>query len=66
MERENQRAYGRYTAVRGKLSKDDARVAYVTMPVGINGRIAPIASFWSFDEAVRWAREHHERDEGGA
>lgn len=52
-------SFGRYTAVRGKLAVDDARAAYVTGPTK-EGRIAPLASFWSYEEAVRGARERGE------
>lgn len=49
--------FGRYTAIAGKLSPGDSRSAYVTGPT-LTGRIAPIASFWQYAEAVTWAREH--------
>jgi len=53
------KTFGSFTAYRGKLSNDDARSAYVTGPT-ISGRIAPLASFWYFEDAVRWAKEQHE------
>lgn len=48
----------KYTAVRGKLAQDDAREAYVTGPT-LDGRIAPIASFWHYEEAVRYAEKRN-------
>lgn len=48
--------FGRYTAIEGKLSTEDARAAYVTGPAG-DGVIRPIASFWSYAEAVAFARK---------
>lgn len=54
--------FGDYEAVEGKLSKDDSRSAYVTKTFP-DGARRPIASFWWYEEAVRWAREHAERDE---
>jgi len=45
---------GPYTVVKGKLDIQDYREAYVIGPIG--GRQAPIASFWSFAEALIWAK----------
>lgn len=56
---ENKRVFGRWTAVRGKLSGEDAREAYVTGPAG-DGVIRPLASFWNFQEAVRYAKQRNE------
>ena len=70
--------FGDYEAVEGKLAIDDARAAYVTKTVGGDNlgpnawggpsstrpRRAPVASFWSYDEAVRHAREWSARDAG--
>lgn len=44
--------HGTYTAVEGKLAADDSRAAYVE-----NGLGQPVASFWTYDEAVRYAKE---------
>lgn len=44
--------HGTYTAVEGKLAPDDSRAAYVE-----NGLGQPIASFWTYGEAVRYAKE---------
>ena len=49
--------FGDYEAVEGKLDRQDARSAYVTKTLS-DGRRAPIASFWNYEEAVRYAREH--------
>ena len=63
--------FGDYEAVEGKLASDDARAAYVTKTVGgenlgpnawggassTRSRRAPVASFWSYEDAVRYARE---------
>jgi hypothetical protein len=49
--------FGQYIAVEGKLSTSDSRKAYVLGPT-TTGVIRPIASCWSFAEAVIWAREH--------
>jgi hypothetical protein len=68
--------FGDYEAVEGKLASDDARAAYVTKTVGgsdlgpnawggtssTKPHRAPVASFWSYDEAVRWARDCAARD----
>lgn len=43
-----------YQAVRGKLSPMDSREAYVTGPA-LNGRVCPVASFYSYEEAARYA-----------
>jgi hypothetical protein len=51
-----------YTAVLGKLGRDDARAAYVTGPTS-DGGIRPIASFWRYEEAVRYANEHNAKAE---
>jgi hypothetical protein len=58
--------FGKYTAVEGKLSHDDARAAYVTGPIHgqKGGRIAPLASFWNYEEAVSWAKDHDAAMEG--
>lgn len=56
---DNIRQFGKYTAIRGKLAPDDARAAYVTGPT-LSGRIAPLASYWSFEEAVAGAKRMHE------
>ena len=56
---ENKRVFGQWTACRGKLSRDDAREAYVTGPAG-DGVIRPLASFWNFQEAVRYAKQRSE------
>lgn len=50
--------FGKYTAVKGKLSPQDSREAYVTGPT-LHGRIAPLASFWYFADACAWARRQH-------
>jgi hypothetical protein len=52
--------YGDYEAIKGKLSRDDSREAYVTGPTP-SGRTAPLASFWSLEEAKRWARTQAEK-----
>lgn len=48
--------FGQYTAVEGKLSSGDSRAAYLLGPT-CSGRIAPIGSFWYYEDAVRRARE---------
>lgn len=48
--------FGKYQVVRGKLSHDDARSAYVLGPT-LTGRIAPLASFWCYEEALQWAKD---------
>jgi hypothetical protein len=61
---------GDYTAIEGKLDADDARraetnsdyVYYVIGPVS-GGRRAPIASFWFYEEAVRYVRRLAQREE---
>jgi hypothetical protein len=53
--------HGAYTAIEGKLAIDDARAAYVTGPTK-DGRCAPIASFWRYEEAVAYAKESARRD----
>lgn len=52
--------FGKYTAVDGKLAAGDYREAYVTGPTQ-DGRIAPLASCWSFDDAERLARRMHKK-----
>ena len=44
-----------YTAVNASLGVGDSRKAHVTGP-DLNGRICPVASFWTFEEAVAWAK----------
>jgi hypothetical protein len=56
---------GRYTAIKAKLAQDDARDAYVTGPCE-SGRIAPLASFWRWEEAVRWAEFMDKEDKAEA
>jgi hypothetical protein len=53
---------GDYTAIEGKLDADDARRAYVIGPVS-GGRRAPIASFWFYEEAMRYVRRLAQREE---
>lgn len=45
-----------YTAVNASLGAGDNRKAHVTGP-DLNGRISPVASFWTFEEAQAWAKE---------
>ena len=52
---------GRYRAVRGKLSPNDSRAAYVTGP-DLTGRICPVASFWSMEEAESYAANANRRE----
>lgn len=52
-------SFGPYSAYKGKLAYNDSREAYVTGP-DLTGRICPIASFWSVDEAIRWIKKLHE------
>ena len=59
----NRRKFGPYTAIEGKLGLGDARSAYVTGPLP-TGRIAPLSSFWHFEEAVRWAKNAMDEDAG--
>lgn len=59
---QNKRVFGQWTAVRGKLARDDAREAYVTGPAA-DGMIRPLASFWSFQEAVRYAKHRQKVEE---
>lgn len=59
--RDTRETIGKYTIVAGKLSRDDSRNAYALTDV--NGRQAPVASFWSFSEGVRWAKARTEGDD---
>lgn len=43
---------GQYTIVEGKLGAGDSRNAYAEDQNG-----TPWASFWTFEEGLRWARE---------
>lgn len=52
--------FGDYEAVHGRLAHDDSREAYVMGPT-LSGRIAPLASFWRWEEAKAWAKEQHGR-----
>lgn len=54
---------GPYTAHKGKLDRDDSRAAYVTGPC-LNGRIAPVASFWTLADAERWASQKNAEHKG--
>lgn len=56
--------HGDYIAVEGKLDREDSRSAYVTKTFP-DGARRPVASFWHYSEAVRWAKEHAEEDERG-
>lgn len=49
-------AFGCFTVYEGKLGDGDHRNAFVEGPTE-SGRIAPLASFWTVDDARRWARE---------
>lgn len=42
-------SFGGYTAIEGKLDPGDSRAAYVTAAG------SPVASFWSFEDACRYA-----------
>ena len=53
--------FGEYTAVRGKLDREDSRSAYVIGPCS-DGTLRPIASFWNYEEAVQRAKEWCARD----
>lgn len=48
--------FGQFTAYHGKLDHADAREAYVEGPT-LDGRIAPLASFWNDQDAIAWARK---------
>jgi hypothetical protein len=50
----------KYTAVNAPLGMSDSRKAHVTGP-DLNGRIRPVASFWSYAEAVSWAADRNKR-----
>ena len=52
--------FGLYTAVEGKLAAGDSRAAYVEGPIADGTRIAPIGSFWFYDDARRFACARHE------
>ena len=51
-----EQTFGEYTAVRGKLNREDSRGAYVIGPCA-DGTLRPIASFWTYTEAVQRAKE---------
>ena len=50
--------FGEYQAVEGKLSRNDSRMAYVVGPT-LKGEIRPLASCWTFEDAVALARKMH-------
>ena len=50
----------KYTAINEPLNMSDNCKAHVTGP-DINGRVCPVASFWSYEEAVAWAAERNKR-----